>query len=104
MTERKSNVSPSEIKNRLQSWRYVAQAIIDGLEGKPFSWGDGERTAYTQKAKKMGITLITATQAKKQGYRIKHGAKSVGTAYFRSPISNYGNLYVLECQCVKEEE
>lgn len=103
-TTRKTSIKPSEILGRLNSWVYVANTIADGLNGKPFSWTDGERIAYTEKAKAMGITLVTKNWLKKIGYRLKKGAKPVGTAYFKSPISNTGELYILECQAVKIEE
>lgn len=97
-----SNVSPSEIKGKLDSWRYVAQAIKDGLEGKPFSWCGGEFDAYKPKAQQMGITLVTKTQIKKMGYRLKKNVKPVGNGYFKSPISRSADLYVLECQAVND--
>jgi len=93
--------SPSEIKGQLQRIRVVAQMIIDGLAGKPFRWGDGERSAWQPLAEvRLGITLVTATGAKKRGYRLKAGARPVGEAYYSAPIQHYADLYVLECQCV----
>lgn len=103
MAERKTLISPSEVKNRLHAWGYVARAIREGLEGKPFNWGGGEFDAYRPKAAAMGCTLVTKTWLEKNGYRLRRGAEPVGTAYFKSPISNYGKLYVLECQTVKED-
>jgi hypothetical protein len=104
MTERKSLVSPGEMRGRLKSWAYVAMALADGLDGKPFDWGGGEFDAYRPKAKMLGCTLVTKTWMKKNGYRLRRGAKPVGTGYFKAPISNTGELYILECQAVKEEE
>lgn len=101
---RQSNVTPSEIKKQLRSWAYVAKAIFDGLDGKPFHWGGGEFNAYCPKAEAMGITLVTKSQVKKLGYRLKQGAMPVGTGYFLAPISRTADLYVLECQCAKEPE
>lgn len=98
----KTTTSPSRVKGRLASYRYVAQAVTDGLSGKPFIWSAGEREAYTPKAKAMGVTLVTKTQAVKMGYRLKQDVKPVGNGYFRAPISKSADLYVLECQCVKE--
>jgi hypothetical protein len=99
-----SNVSPSEIKSKLGSWRHIAQVIIDGLEGKPFCWSNGELEAYRPKAQQMGITLVTKTQIKKLGYRLKNGVKPVGNGYFKAPISRSADLYVLECQAVKDDD
>lgn len=101
---RTGNISPSKIKGRLGSWRYVAQAIIDGLDGKPFSWTGGEMEAYRPKAKAMGITLVTKTQAQKLGYELKRGVKPVGNGYFLAPISRSAELYVLECQAKPIEQ
>jgi hypothetical protein len=49
---------------------------------------------------RLGITLVTATGAKKRGYRLKAGAKPVGEAYYGASLQIYADLYVLECQCV----
>lgn len=100
---RTSNVSPSEVKNKLSSWIYVATQIRDGLNGIPFDWTGGEFEAYRVKAEAMGLTLITKTQVTKQGYRLRQGARPVGRGYFRAPISRSADLYILECQAVKEE-
>lgn len=101
---RTSNISPSEIKDKLASWSHVANQIINGLSGKPFSWCGGEFDAYKPKAQQMGITLVTKTQVEKLGYRLKKNAEPVGTGYFKAPISRSANLYVLECQAVKANE
>lgn len=97
------NISPSEIKGRLGSWRYVAQAIIDGLDGKPFAWCGGEFEAYRPKAKEMGVTLVTKTQIKRLGRELKRGVTPVGSGYFRAPISRSADLYILECQTKPQE-
>ena len=74
--------SPSEVKGQLQRIRMVAQTIINGLDGKPFRWGDGERSAWQPLAEqRLSVTLVTATGAKKRGYRLKAGVKPVGEAY-----------------------
>jgi hypothetical protein len=93
--------SPSEIKAQLQRIQMVAQLIINGLGGKPFRWGDSERSAWQALVEhRLGITLVTATGAKKRGYRLKAGVKPVGEAYYGAPLQIYADLYVLECQCV----
>lgn len=101
---RTSNISPSEIKDKLASWSHVANQIINGLSGKTFSWSGGEFEAYRVKAKAMGITLVTKSQIKKLGYRLKRDAQPIGNGYFRAPISRSADLYVLECQAVKETD
>lgn len=92
---------PSNTKRSLQTWLHVATAIIDGLNGKPFSWSGGEFSAYRPKAEAMGITLVTKTRIAKMGRRLKRGAAPVGNGYFGAPISRRADLYVLECQTVK---
>ena len=93
--------SPSEIKAQLQRIQSIAQMIINGLAGKPFRWGDGERSAWQPLAEvRLGITLVTPTGIKKRGYRLKAGVKPVGEAYYGAPLQVYAPLYVLECQCV----
>lgn len=93
--------TPSAYKRLLQTRINLLQEIIDGLDGKPFEWGDGERTSKGRILKELNITLVTKTWLKKNGYMLNPRAKPVGTAYFGSPISNYGEVYVLECQAVK---
>jgi hypothetical protein len=95
---------PSEIKNNLTTWQYVANAIIDGLNGEPFSWNGGEFASYRPKAEAMGITLVTKTRIDKMGRRLKRGAKPVGKGYFSAPISRRADLYVMECQTSESDE
>jgi len=97
------SVSPSVIQARLASYRKIIDAISRGLSGKPFHWTNGEYEAYRAKAYVMGFTLVTRTKLEKTGCRLKRGVRPVGTAYFRSPISRDIDLYVLECQAVKDE-
>jgi hypothetical protein len=101
---KESRITPSVIKSRLASWQYVAKAIIDGLNGEPFSWGGGEFQAYRLKAEAMGITLVTKTAIEKRGRRLKRGVKPVGEGYFYAPISRRAKLYVLECQTAVSQE
>ena len=92
---RKSLPSPSEIKRRATAWAHVAQLIVAGLQGKPFAWGKGEWQAYSIKARQMGFTLITKTEAKRRGYALREKAQPIGSAYFGS--RRYGQVYILEC-------
>lgn len=91
--------TPSAFIAQLQRRINVANEIIDGLRGEPFSWGGGETTAKHRILKELGITLVTKTRARKLGYELNKKAKPVGSVYFSSPISNYADVYVLECQC-----
>lgn len=100
---RQTNITPSKIKHKLETWQYVAQAIINGLNGKPFSWTGGEFDAYRIKAQAMGCTLVTKSKIERDGYRLRRGAKPVGNGYFKAPISRSADLYILECQAVKDQ-
>lgn len=93
--------SPSEIKARLDRYRDVAREILAGLDGKPFYWQGTEGKYNVWWAEDMGLTLVTETQVKKRGYRLKKGAQPVGSRYFTAPISRQAYLYILECQAVK---
>lgn len=75
--------------------------VLKGLDGHPFTWGNGQRLAWTPLLKEAGVTLVTKTQIEKRGMKLKRGAKPVGCAYFGAPIQRYADLYVLEVQCVK---
>lgn len=59
--------------------------------------------AYRPVAAALGCTLVTKSGAEKRGYRIRRGAKPVGSMYFGSPISRFADVYVLECQCARRE-
>lgn len=94
-TPRKTRPSPSEIKRRAVASVKVAQLIIAGLEGEPFSWGSGEWQAYSRIARRMGYCLITKTYARRLGYQLRQKARPIGSAYFGS--KRYGQVYILEC-------
>lgn len=99
MSER--DLSPSEVKQRLDRFKDVAGQIQRGLDGDRFYWNGAEGGYNVMWAEQMGLHLITETQIKKRGYRLKRGAKAVGSRYFGSPISRQALLYVLECQAVR---
>ena len=96
-------VAPSAVLRRIESLRHVATQIYDGLSGHPFQWGAGQREAWVPIAQQLGLTLVTRSHADRLGYAIKRGAKPVGSAYFRAPLKRTAQLYVLECQCVKQK-
>ncbi len=95
--------APNEIARRLDCFRNVAAQIQAGLQGKPFHWNGTEGDYNVGWAEQMGIHLVTKTWLEKRGYRLKRGAKPVGSRYFSSPISASHALYVLECQAVKKD-
>lgn len=91
--------SPGEVSGRLATHIYVINRIIEGLHGRPFNWGAGEREAYTKIAAAVGITLVTKTAAARRGYSLKRGARPVGCGYWGAPLKKHADLYILECQC-----
>lgn len=90
---------PSEISNRLATYLYVINALIDGLQGNPFDWGAGQREAFTKIAAASGVTLVTKTEAARRGYSLKRGATPVGKGYWGAPLKRRADLYILECHC-----
>lgn len=98
----KMMVSPSVMKSKILRNIDLLQEVLDGLEGKPFSWGSTGSQYWVPRLAGMGITLVTKNRIKRLGCRLKRGAQPVGSVYFNSPISNQCDLYVLECQCVEK--
>lgn len=88
--------------NRIARQVEAAAEIQAGLQGEPFVWNGVEGDMYTRYAAQLGCTLVTLTQIKKRGYRLKRDAKPVGSRYFGAPIQKQADLYVLECQAVKK--
>lgn len=96
---RKTLPSSAEYLKKAKSFAYVAQAILDGLNGKRFSWGVGEWQAYKHKAYLMGFTLTSKTAAGEIGYTLKKNAKPIGIAAMGK--SRYiGHVYILQCHFV----
>lgn len=95
--------SPSGFKTMLEARKGVITDLINGLSGKPFEWGEGAAKARQHILKELGVTLVTRNRAKALGYAINPRAKNVGVIYFGSPISQYGDVYILECQCYRVE-
>jgi hypothetical protein len=96
---RKTLPAPSEYKHKAQSFVAVAQAILDGLNGTPISWGVGQWRAYHRMAERMGFTLVAQTGAERKGYRLKPGAKPIGSAAMGS-VRYTGRVYILECHFI----
>jgi len=91
--------TPSAFIVQLERRINVSNEIIAGLRGSPFTWGGGETSSKQRILKELGVTLVTKTRVRKLGYELNPRVKPVGSVYFRSPISNYADVYVLECQC-----
>ncbi|GAA5527612.1 hypothetical protein [Herpetosiphon gulosus] len=92
--------SPSAVLARIETITRVLQDVVQGLQGKPFHWGGGQREHWMPLLATMGFHLITKTQIAKQGYRLKRGAQPVGTVYYDAPLQRYADVYLRECQCV----
>lgn len=85
------------LRNRFGILRLVARRLA-GETTVP-EWSEGERVTYSRMLRGLGLHLITATAAAKQGLRIKRGAQPIATGYFGAPIQRHAELYVLELQC-----
>lgn len=96
---RKTLPSPSEYARKASSFEYVAKSIMDGLNGKTFSWGVGEWQAYKHKAYHMGFTLTSKTAAAEIGYTLKKNAKPIGIASM-GKTRYTGHVYILQCHFV----
>lgn len=88
----------STFKRQLSRRIEYLTAVRDGLDGRPFSYGDGAGSAAKRALAPLGVTLVTATWLAERGYVLNRGAKPVGSIYFPSPISKSCHVYVLECQ------
>lgn len=88
----------SQVIGRLTRFSVVANEIIDGLEGRPFTWRGVDAQHGLPVARAMGITLVSKTRAEKLGYVLKHNQSPVGHRYYLRPISGFHPVYVLECQ------
>ena len=95
--------SPGDIIHRLDRFCDVARQIQSGLAGNAFVWNGTEGDYNVGWAEQMGLHLVTRTWLDKHNYRLKRGAKPVGSRYYSAPISGQRALYVLECQTHKKE-
>lgn len=83
--------------DKIQRLEEVIDAVLWGLEGQLFAWGQGQRLAWVPLLKKHGITLVTKTQIEKQKLQVPKNP--IGYGYFGAPIKRHAELYVLEIQC-----
>lgn len=96
-------LAPNEVITRLERHILVASQLKAGLRGKPFQWRQVDDQHGTPVVRAMGLTLATKTALKRRGYRPRRGAQPVGEVYYGAPISDYGQVYVMECQATREE-
>lgn len=83
---------------RLKTLIGVAEAISNGLSGRPFCWGGGEAMSKRRALRQLGIELVTASRAKKLGHELLARAKPVGETYYGAPICGHCDVYVLGVQ------
>jgi len=105
MTARlKTSSTPSAFKKRLETHMRLLQVLADGLDGKPFSWGQGEAKNYVPMAAGHGCTLRTKTAIERMGLALKPRAKPVGYAYYGAPIQERCALYIVEAHTTIRED
>ncbi|MCP4352619.1 MAG: hypothetical protein GY795_44750 [Desulfobacterales bacterium] len=97
-------MGPKEMKDHIGRHIDTLRQIYHGLDGDTFSWNDSARVYHVRRAEAAEITLMTKTALKKKGYRLKRGAKPVGYAYYKAPLSKKVGLYIVECQCNVSDE
>lgn len=93
---------PSTERRRLKHLIAAATEIVDGLEGLPFVWRDGEATAKATTLATIGVELVTKETVAKFGHRIKSRAEPVGCRLF-GYMDIYSDLYILGVQTHKRK-
>ena len=96
-------VSRSNVIAKINRLRAALDTLEQGFNEHPVSTGDGEGYALIKHAQKVGIELVSETAARKQGYKLKKGAKPILFKYFKAPIQKYIPLYDLHSQFVMEK-
>ena len=86
----------TSLKRRMASIARWMMVLEDGLNGSPHTLGDGESMAFKKRMRELGVTLYSATRAKKEGFKLRRGAAPVVRCYYGAPIREYIGLYVLE--------
>lgn len=87
-------------RNRITGLAVLFTRIHGALAGgEPLVWhSDGARTAYTRMLREAGLELVTLTEAKRRGHRLKRRAKPVASAWWGPPIKRMADLYVFGVQ------
>lgn len=83
---------------RLDAAQVAIRELMDGLNGKPFTWGDSEYHQKEGMLAALGFAVVTITKLTRGGHELLRGVKPVGRAYFGTPIRKYADLYVLDLQ------
>lgn len=79
----------------------AVRELLDGLNGKPFRWGDSERRSKEYILVCLGFAVVSKSKLEEGGHRLKRGVKPVGQAYFGAPLRKWADLYVLDVQTVR---
>lgn len=90
----------SMTRKQLKRLAALLDAVCEGLDGKPFRWGGGQRQAWAPMLERAGVELVTRTQIEKRGHRLRRGAQRVGRVYFDAPISREADVFVFGVQTV----
>lgn len=88
--------TPSALADYLERRASLLSAIIEGIRGNPFEWGDSERKIKMHLLEEeFGIMLASETAIKRAGHVLKPRAKPIGRVYYGAPIQKYVDVYVL---------
>lgn len=86
--------SLSTVALKAKRLRAGLDALIEAIE-KPGtkSYGEGAGVAMAKHWKAAGVKLLSESAGRKQGLRLKQGAKPLMSRYFGAPIQDYIYLY-----------
>lgn len=85
-------------QKRINAIREAINDLENGLNGKPFTWGDTERRHKEHILACLGHIVVSESRLKRGGHELKPLAQPIGTAYFGSPIRKTANLYLIGVQ------
>lgn len=97
-------IPPVQFIGRMGRFAMVADEIVSGLGGKPFSWRAVDYQHARQVLQAMGVRLVSKSRGERSGFTLKRNAKPVGEIYYTAPVSKKVNVYVLECQFTRAAE
>jgi hypothetical protein len=96
--------TPSALADYLERRTSLLTAIIEGIRGKPFEWGESERKIKMhQLEKEFGIKLVSENAIKRAGHVLKPRATPVGRVYYGAPIQKLVDVYVLGVHTRKKD-
>ena len=86
----------TDVKRRAASTTRWLNVLCCGLNGNPQRLGSGEGDAFEKCMTRVGFQVITRTRAERRGLRLKKRAKPIAKRYYDAPISDYGDLYLIQ--------